>query len=303
MAKKEFEQKPMLEETTDDSMMLEESSTDAMLEEASGKTTMLEEVKKRAEAAKERHAREAEAKRKAELEAEQKAELEAKRKAEEEAKRRADIEAKRKAEEEAKRRADIEAKRKAEEEAKRRPNVINEPYIIEKKSEGNKWLYFVIGVLATALIGLGLWAWNSGLFDDKQKQAMVISDTQKQTKINVDNTNTSMTEEETNEMNVEDNIIVASESMNLSGHIGKYPITMYLDFDNKKVNGYYYYDNGSSELLLTGSVENNHIELNETTQEGRPTGHFDGELIDDEFFGEFINYKGEHFNFTVTRTE
>ena len=291
----EVTNKPMLEETSDTKIMLEESSTDNILEEASGNTTMLEEVKKRAEAAKERNAREAEAKRRAEEDAKRKALVETKRKAEEEAKRKAELEAKR--------RAEIEAKRKAEEEARSRAKVSNESYISEKKTADNKWLYFVIGVLATALIGLDLWAWNSGLFDDTQKQAKLISDTQKQTKMNVDNTNTTMTAEETDVMNMDDNKMVAPKSMNLRGYIGKYPITMYLDFDNKNVNGYYYYDNGSTELQLTGTVENDHIELNETTQEGRPTGHFDGELIDDEFFGEFINYKGEHFNFTVTMIE
>ena len=83
------------------------------------------------------------------------------------------------------------------------------------------------------------------------------------------------------------------------GSVGKYPITMHLNIEGEKVNGSYYYNSGSSALKLSGTVKGNHIELNETTQEGRPTGHFDGIISDDGFFGEFINYKGEHFNFSL----
>ena len=66
------------------------------------------------------------------------------------------------------------------------------------------------------------------------------------------------------------------QSLDLRGYIGKYPITMHLDIEGEKVSGSYHYNQGSSDLQLTGSLKENHIEINETTQEGRPTGHLDG---------------------------
>lgn len=87
---------------------------------------------------------------------------------------------------------------------------------------------------------------------------------------------------------------------NLRGYIGKYPINMNLTIDGDKVSGSYYYNSSHSELKLSGTLNGNHIELNETTEEGRPTGHFDGIMSDGDFSGEFINYKGEHFNFNVS---
>ena len=87
---------------------------------------------------------------------------------------------------------------------------------------------------------------------------------------------------------------------NLQGYVGKYPITMNLSIDGDKVSGSYYYNSSHSELKLSGTLNGNHIKLNETTEEGRPTGHFDGVISNDAISGEFINYKGEHFNFNVS---
>ena len=40
-----------------------------------------------------------------------------------------------------------------------------------RKPTDQRWLYALLGVLATALVGLGLWSWQAGLFssDDKEK--------------------------------------------------------------------------------------------------------------------------------------
>ena len=167
--------------------------------------------------------------------------------------------------------------------------ITNETYTYENESTKSKWLYPVIGVLVVALLGLAAWLFIFN--DDKQNQTEQI----------VDNTN--VTNAETNNTDLTDNKkIDSSQSMDFSGKVGKYPVTMHLEFDNNNVNGYYYYNSGSSKLQLTGSINNNHIELNETTQEGRPTGHFNGEMIDGVYSGEFINYKGEHFNFTLANS-
>lgn len=154
-------------------------------------------------------------------------------------------------------------------------------------SSSKKWLYLVVGILAVSLLGLAAWLF---LFnEDKQNQTKQIVDSKSVTNVEKD-TSSSCDD------------IIDNQSMNLKGKIGKYPITMHLEFDNKNVSGYYSYNSGSSKLLLKGTINNNHIELNETTEEGRSTGHFDGKLTGDKFAGEFINYKGEHFNFTLANS-
>ena len=154
-------------------------------------------------------------------------------------------------------------------------------------SSSKKWLYLVVGILAVSLLGLAAWLF---LFnEDKQNQTKQIVDSKSVTNVEKDTSSSG-------------NDIIDNQSMNLKGKIGKYPITMHLEFDNKNVSGYYSYNSGSSKLLLKGTINNNHIELNETTEEGRSTGHFDGKLTGDKFAGEFINYKGEHFNFTLANS-
>ena len=154
-------------------------------------------------------------------------------------------------------------------------------------SSSKKWLYLVVGILAVSLLGLAAWFF---LFnEDKQDQTKQIIDSKSVTNVEKDTSSSG-----------NDNI--DNQSMNLKGKIGKYPITMHLEFDNKNVSGYYSYNSGASKLLLKGTINNNHIELNETTEEGRSTGHFDGKLTGDKFAGEFINYKGEHFNFTLANS-
>ena len=154
-------------------------------------------------------------------------------------------------------------------------------------SSSKKWLYLVVGILAVSLLGLAAWLF---LFnEDKQNQTKQIVDSKSVTNVEKDTSSSG-------------NDIIDNQSMNLKGKIGNYPITMHLEFDNKNVSGYYSYNSGSSKLLLKGTINYNHIELNETTEEGRSTGHFDGKLTGDKFAGEFINYKGEHFNFTLANS-
>lgn len=89
------------------------------------------------------------------------------------------------------------------------------------------------------------------------------------------------------------------QNMNMHGYIGKYPVTMQLTISGSVVKGSYFYDSGSSTLLLSGTNDNGDITLHETTAQGRPTGLFQGRLSNGKFKGKFTNYKGEKFNFNI----
>ena len=88
----------------------------------------------------------------------------------------------------------------------------------------------------------------------------------------------------------------------MRGRVDKYPVTMHLDIDGTQVKGSYYYDaqGSNSQLFLSGSCDDDMLDLNETNSEGMPTGHFMGYLRDGVFRGQFISYQGKSMNFAVT---
>lgn len=90
------------------------------------------------------------------------------------------------------------------------------------------------------------------------------------------------------------------ETLHLHGYIGEYPVTMQLTIDGSVIEGSYYYDRGSSTLILSGTYDDGDITLHETTSQGRPTGNFQGRLSGKKFKGKFVNSKGEKFSFNIS---
>ena len=90
-------------------------------------------------------------------------------------------------------------------------------------------------------------------------------------------------------------------SHNLQGTVDKYPVTMHLDIDGSTVKGTYYYDRKgpNAKLYLLGSNEDGILDLNETTVDGTPTGHFKGKFSDGIFKGTFITNQGKKMPFSV----
>jgi len=88
----------------------------------------------------------------------------------------------------------------------------------------------------------------------------------------------------------------------LNGKVDKYPITMHLEIEGSQVKGTYYYDRKgpNAQLNLSGSCDGNTLDLNETDDNGTPTGHFKGTMSDGVFRGQFITNKGKSMPFAVT---
>ena len=95
---------------------------------------------------------------------------------------------------------------------------------------------------------------------------------------------------------------ITNNSYDLSGVIGTFPVTMNIEIDDNQVSGSYYYNKRgpNAKLLLTGKYENGELVINETTQEGTPSGHFKGEMSNGVYKGIFINNKAEKFKFLLT---
>lgn len=91
-------------------------------------------------------------------------------------------------------------------------------------------------------------------------------------------------------------------SHDLHGTVDKYPITMHLEIDGSAVKGAYYYDKkgANAKLKLSGTNENGIIDLNETDEDGTPTGHFRGKFDDGVYKGHFVTNQGKKMPFVVS---
>lgn len=93
-------------------------------------------------------------------------------------------------------------------------------------------------------------------------------------------------------------------SYNFQGKIDKYPITMNFEIDGSKIKGSYYYDSKgpNAKLTLTGTCEDDELDINETDESGTPTGHFLGKLAEGVFKGYFITSKGKKLPFVLAES-
>lgn len=92
------------------------------------------------------------------------------------------------------------------------------------------------------------------------------------------------------------------QNLTMTGYIYKYPITMSLEIKGQIVKGSYYYDkSGPNAILkLSGMNDDGTLDINETDENGTPTGHFVGTLSNGEFRGTFKTNKGKSMPFAVS---
>lgn len=95
--------------------------------------------------------------------------------------------------------------------------------------------------------------------------------------------------------------VVSTQSLNMTGYVGQYPVTMQIKISGSVINGSYYYDRMGSNniLLLNGTNKNGEIHIIETTVEGEQTGDFRGRLNNGAISGKYINYKGKEMAFNL----
>ena len=162
--------------------------------------------------------------------------------------------------------------------------VSNEPSFYENESGSHKWLYAIIGVLAVVLIGLCIWAWQSGLLDGSQKQANQIADS------------TAMANE---------NISKLNGVHQLKGSIDKYGVEMMITVEKDDITGLLHYDSQKKgvNLSLKGNInENGKMTIDEYAPSSENTGRFEGTFDGTTFKGTFSNFfSGKTFTFTLSK--
>lgn len=96
--------------------------------------------------------------------------------------------------------------------------------------------------------------------------------------------------------------VISSQTFDMSGFVGQYPVTMNIQVSGSIVSGSYYYNRmgSNNKLMLNGTCNNGEIYLIETNIEGEQTGEFRGRLTNGMFNGSFINYnRGERMAFNL----
>ena len=149
------------------------------------------------------------------------------------------------------------------------------PYYEEDDGNRNKWLYGIIGLLVLALLGVGYWAWNSGLLGNNNGKEVVSGLEKDSTMVTSDSQPATL-----------------EGTQNFSGSIGPANVEMSIFIDGSDVNGYYHYNSQERghNMTLQGNMGGGGVvTLTEFSPEGLNSGHLDGVFNGTTLEGSFTN--------------
>lgn len=154
----------------------------------------------------------------------------------------------------------------------------------------NKLYYIGGAIVALLIILLAVLLWP-----DKQKEETEALETENNVEV-VDEVS------ESEETTVPVEQVEMSRSVTLYGAVHKYPITMQLEIKGSVVKGTYYYNKQGPDnvLTLSGVFDNGEMDIYETDENGRQTGHFKGYYSNGEYQGEFVTMQGKSMQFRVS---
>lgn len=158
------------------------------------------------------------------------------------------------------------------------------------KDNLNKLYYIGGAIVALLIILLAVLLWP-----DKQKEETKALETENNVEVVED-----VAESEETTVPVEQ--VEMSRSVTLYGAVHKYPITMQLEIKGSVVKGTYYYNKQGPDnvLTLSGVFDNGEMDIYETDENGRQTGHFKGYYSNGEYQGEFVTMQGKSMQFRVS---
>ena len=149
------------------------------------------------------------------------------------------------------------------------------PYYEEDGGNRNKWLYGIIGLLLLALLGVGYWAWNSGLLGNKDDEV----------NISEKNKDGSPTVSDSQPATLEG-------TQNFNGSIGPANVEMSIFIDGNDVSGYYHYnsqDRGHNMTLQGTMSKGGVINMIEYAPDGTNSGRMDAVFNGTTLEGSFVN--------------
>lgn len=165
------------------------------------------------------------------------------------------------------------------------------------KDNLNKLYYIGGAIVALLIILLAVLLWP-----DKQKQDTEALETKNNVEVVDEAADVAeeVTESEESPAPVEQT--ETSRSVTLYGSVHTYPITMNLYIKGSVVKGTYYYNKQGPDnvLTLSGVFDDGEMDIYETDEKGRQTGHFKGYYINGEYQGEFVTMQGKSMKFRVS---
>ncbi len=183
---------------------------------------------------------------------------------------------------------------------------INQP----RRTSSNNLLYFIIGILGTAVLFIGgFLAYNIFLKPKVHENIETVQTQQAASStaggeaLSGEGTEAATTTEMTPPPPPPKFYSVVG-SHHLTGSISKYGITMDLQVasDGSAYGSYYYHSVGSKHrMTISGKANGNDLYLEEYSPEGYNTGNFDGTFDGQTFSGKFINYeKRDYLSFSIS---
>ena len=165
-------------------------------------------------------------------------------------------------------------------------------YDEDEYEDGNnkeKWLYAIVCLLVLALLGIGYWAWHSGLLGTKNDKVEV-------SEVKKDGSST-----------VSDSQPITLEGThNFNGSIGPANVEMSIIIDGSDVNGYYHYNSQERgyNMTLQGNMGSDGVmNLTEYAPDGTNSGRWEGIFNGTSLEGSYINMiNGKQYKINLSKT-
>jgi len=160
----------------------------------------------------------------------------------------------------------------------------------EENNNKKKWLYAIICLLIMVLLGIGYWAWYSGLLWNNNDKVEVSE------------------EKKDGSLKVSDiNAITLEGTHNFNGSIGPENIEMSLFIDGSDVIGYYHYNRQErgENITLQGNMGSDGVmSLTEYEPDGSNSGHWEGVFNGTSLEGSYNNkIDGKQYNVNLSKTD
>ena len=177
------------------------------------------------------------------------------------------------------------------------------------RGNSNGALYGIVGFLAAAVIGLGIWMFVRSSDDKKEQPAQTVQTAQQTPQQAAQQTPQQAQQPQTTGQTAAAPAPAPQRTYTIQGNhrmrgaISKYPITMEFYVAGTQVSGTYYYSSqgSSNRMTISGYINGSYMQLEEYAPDGLNTGYFSGSFNGYRYAGSFTNYlKQKTHSFSVT---
>lgn len=167
-----------------------------------------------------------------------------------------------------------------------------------QQSSSNSALYAIVGFLAAAVIGLGIWMFVRSSGDKKEQPTQIAQIAQSAQPAQPAQPAQSAQSAQSAQpaaapVPAPQRTYTIQGNHRMRGSISNYPITLEFYVSGTQVSGtYYYHSQGSSHrMTVSGYIDGQYMVLEEYAPDGLNTGYFSGSFNGYRYAGSFTNYQ------------